>query len=600
MKVFKLPQLPETSVNNIKKTNELFLKYGLQLIKGSVKPYFADEFVRQQLKFIFNQPKYLKTYNRYSQMVLFFNEFEPRIGDEYVKKDVKTFVQNMKDANVYDTLQNSYLTDQTIRSRKDFQALLNARTENENQFSGDTEVVLDMDEGDWDSLIRSFIKNYFQKLPDTPDISPRNNNNNNNNNVQPQVIPMVSSPSSSSIWTPDFLNKIEQIVKSGTSYLNNFANGLSVRLGDSKTYHCYAYGVNLVNKDVSSFEEFVRKNNHLGKAFFTEIMPLLVAEEQKKPPQVTGGISLIGVNQTPIFPVSHVPTYIEDEAYLLSIINKEFIRAPSLQQGVDHDYVFGVLDEACFTMILSPSVVGALNRAKAIINRIEGCETFTLKELIMSPAISDVFQFRVAYEFLQSTGANAYVGRHAQTKFGKVDNTVFNLSAGYQQRKMLAAEFETSTYWLQDVHRVINPRLNELEQFIRECEYKLDTIEINLNDQEKIDIDTRFTKPLLDLEDKKAVNPAIIVDISNVNQYEIGTNSRKYFLKQYTRGLSNHRLSQLIHSRELDISLGLNNGTFKFTIKDDSELSNLNTLLRMRLAKSQLNYMPKYLLVHYE
>jgi hypothetical protein len=295
-----------------------------------------------------------------------------------------------------------------------------------------------------------------------------------------------------------------------------------------------------------------------------------------------------------------------------------------------------------------------LDVSRAQINRIQGCETFTLKELIMSDGVKDIFQLRVMYNFLLGNGGYAY----ADSTFGKVNGSRYNISAGIKQRALLASQFECSTFWFQDVVRQKNPRIVEIENYVNELENQINVIRSRYTllfvgnvDQANLDI---WKQELLDWE--KAINnklfndknkemekkQTIVKELSDEidfailksrieddyrNNSELIILKRVYFILYFGKMLRNSQLSRWIETRKLrlifkqklisktptqpkhkeyetnDIELqsyypmnALNNNPW--VLFDEKEY--LNRLLRLNIAKTQLENMPKNVLVHYE
>lgn len=74
-------------------------------------------------------------------------------------------------------------------------------------------------------------------------------------------------------------------------------------------------------------------------------------------------------------------------------------------------WAFECMGSAIFRRVLNTTSLAAYEVALAHVNRIPGCASFTMKELICSPGVSDMFAFLVAANFLSSGKKNhAHLG----------------------------------------------------------------------------------------------------------------------------------------------------------------------------------------------
>jgi len=593
MKTFKLPQQAETTVNNVKKTGELFKKYNLATISA---PYAAEPTLIAKLEYFADPLTPIP--NKYNGkdvgIVYFLDEFqahlEPKTKD-LVLKIVTKWKQNKQ-------LKKEYRLDQNLNNNSTYVDL--KKQEN----SSDPEKTDTGQDFEWEKEMEKLVKVYFlvQNLPQVPTTVP-NSPKVSNNNTQPPVVQKkpkvdtttvvttVSPAPIVSIWNTEFLDKVERVVQGGLGYFDTFLNGLASFLGDKKSYFYYKYEAKVIDKNVSSMEEFVRKNSHLGRNFFTEVMPLLMTEELTNKERTTRDREIQLIGDDNIFPVAQVPGYIEDEEFILTLVNRDFVRGPSPEQGVDHDYIYGILDEATFTAVCEPAVMGAILTAKAQINRIPGKENFTLKELMMSPGVFDMFQQRVSFVFLSGSGGYAYAGKSSSTQFGKVNGTTFNVSVGLKQREALAANMECSGYWFQDVYRVQNPRIKELEEFVAKCGAELKRILANLN--VSLNRNREIRGGARNLTDQNPQDPSQLYPPYAFNNLNV--EEKLIFLDEFCIGVKISLLSKLasiagkLTVRNVDIEL--KDGTQKLFVK---------TAFRLRLAQNQLLHVPNFVLVHYE
>ncbi len=584
MKKFALPQQKETSVNNLTKMSELFKKYNLCQIG---KLYQFDDTIKELIvEFVKNPPK---VYSKQLGALMFLYEFLANIGSR--PDDLKKVVQGIFNDNRF---REPY---EILVFKSDEYKLLKEQAEREEiqkQLAAKGDSVEDSN-FPWDERITKFI---YENFLDT---------------TKPTVAPTVTHGVISSIpglvpsiWHPEFFDRVEAVVKGGLSYFDTFLSGLAPMLGDKQSYHLYKYQYKVIDRSVTSLEEFVRKNSHLGRNFFVEVMPLLMSEEQIRMKEIAKqekmNEELIGADPN-IFPSLKIPKLVEDEAYLLELVNNNFVRGGSTTQGVDHDYVYGVLDEATFWGIGEPAVMGAIKDARDEINALPGCESFTLKELMMSPVVATKFQLYVSYLMQRGSGGYAYAGRAYVSKFGKVNGTTFNVSAGTKQRNLLALNMEGCQYWFQDVKKIKNPRIEELENFIQAVNQEREKIigkDIGFNDAQK-----KYATFLLIKMAKE--NPDYFVE----KYFGKDTAAQSTFLSEEDHRklklqfvCENMKLSKLINGKnEGKISIeNENDGTVLLldTRPGSNFFNYLDLSIHWRIATNQLKFMPKNILVHYE
>jgi hypothetical protein len=258
------------------------------------------------------------------------------------------------------------------------------------------------------------------------------------------------------------------IVRSGLGSLYYFVGMLATTLGEHDVRSYYKWrGANAdldvlqdpIQKGAKTKEEFIRKNSHLGR-------PLLefVLEQTNK------------VSKSFLEPVDadiNVPRSVEDERTVLDLLNSSFVNQNAMSaQG---KWIFGAIDEAVFAAILNDTTVGALRLAHSKLKRIPNCRDFTLKELIFSDGVNDIFAKFVGWEFLQASGGNAY--SKGITSRGMVKGSTFMLSAGFDTRRALFAQVETAQIWFQDVRRVMNPEYAEIAAFALAQKDEIDEME---------------------------------------------------------------------------------------------------------------------------
>lgn len=258
----------------------------------------------------------------------------------------------------------------------------------------------------------------------------------------------------------------ENVLQMGLSYVNDFVGMLGTRLADRDLRNYYKWkgkGATQevlqspleIDTNVTSIEDLIRKNMHLGREMCAVILDQYrIFKEKEVKVKIENSINLDTAfgfalqSHGDALDVLLETQGIEDETG--GFIN-----------GVKKDWVFGLLDLSAVAHILSVGTMGAMSLAVGQIRRIPGCAKFTLKQLLMSEGVRDIFAIFVAYQYLMSSGGNAYAGRASSQ--GNAKGTTFMLSAGLETRKMLYAQIETAQYWFRDVYETDNPVRKQLE-----------------------------------------------------------------------------------------------------------------------------------------
>lgn len=283
----------------------------------------------------------------------------------------------------------------------------------------------------------------------------------------------------------------ERILSMGASVLHEFIGMLGTRLADRDVRKYYVWKSkecpqqNLLEVEgVNSIEELVQKNRHLGK----EVLRAIVEQYTEFDPSSPFVSPFSTADEDYLFsddvlpPLPPVPAVVKVESQLIGPLFTP-------QQGADttaldrllsseddggfvtgekRQWVFGALDLAAFEHILSVGSIGAMSLALGMIHRIRGCERFSLKQLLLSEGVRDIFAIFVAFQYVMTSGGNAYAGR--ASTMGSAKGTTYMLSAGLETRRMLFAQIETAQYWFQDVYEAPNPMYQQVENQIRAVE----------------------------------------------------------------------------------------------------------------------------------
>lgn len=270
----------------------------------------------------------------------------------------------------------------------------------------------------------------------------------------------------------------QHILQMGLSYVHEFVGMLGTRLADRDVRSYYKWKGKGATQDelqsplevdgsVKTIQDLIRKNMHLGREMCAVILDQYnVLNGPTLTPPVPPDLAkaqLIGVD-VPLDLNDVFGFDLQKHGDALDILLKtEGIEDETggFVTGVKKDWVFGLLDLSAFAHILSVGTMGAMSLAVGQIRRIPGCAKFTLKQLLMSEGVRDIFAIFVAFQYLMSSGGNAYAGRSSSQ--GKANGTTFMISAGLETRKMLYAQVETAQYWFRDVYEVDNSLYKGLE-----------------------------------------------------------------------------------------------------------------------------------------
>lgn len=255
---------------------------------------------------------------------------------------------------------------------------------------------------------------------------------------------------------------MDRIVRSGLQYLYSTVSAIAVKLGDHDTRRYYKWkgvGVSLddlqspIVRGASTPAEFIKNNAHLGKPLLKIALETYQEGRQLLFPTAESSAS-IGVP---------IPVSVQDEITIMNLLDSIVIPNGSVP-AVQTDWVFSVMDDSIFHFLLDASCVAAMGMAVSLIRRIPNCRQFSLKQLIMSEDVRDVFALLTAYQFLLASGGSAYAGSTASAG-GKVKGTNLMVSAGLKTRELLSAQVMCAQDWFTQVYAMRNPRKRELETY---------------------------------------------------------------------------------------------------------------------------------------
>ena len=302
----------------------------------------------------------------------------------------------------------------------------------------------------------------------------------------------------------------ENISRMGLSYVYEFVGMVSTRLADRDVRSYYAWKEKdsslaelqspIEKRNVKTIGDLIGNNMHLGQnacaVIYSQYQKLL--ENEKKLLSIeagTGGTTTVRRITTTdaqgrqtkrrekvTVEEAQEPSF-RDDLQRQGDLLYTFLKNNDIElqtggfvedQGDKKEWMYSVLDLSAFQHILSAGSFGAMSLALGQIRRIPGCEKFTMKQLIMSEGVRDIFAIFVAFQYLLSSGGNAYAWRTGSSERGMAKGSPFMVSAGLETRKMLYAQVETAQYWFRDVYEMENPiyanlkkQKNDLEEWIR-------------------------------------------------------------------------------------------------------------------------------------
>ncbi len=182
---------------------------------------------------------------------------------------------------------------------------------------------------------------------------------------------------------------------------------------------------NMVERGAKSVEELIDLNAHLGRPFLASFFA--AAQE--------------GTLQKNVFAAASISEASKSAA-------EQAIRALEERAG-EEDFAslwaFQVINEHAWSRILSNSTYAAMCMARSKLNRIEGCESFTLRELICSEQVMDMFAFMVSIEWLTSGDA---MDAGARTSRRGANTKYFNVN---KYRDLLGNMSYTCNIWFEAV-----------------------------------------------------------------------------------------------------------------------------------------------------
>ncbi len=284
---------------------------------------------------------------------------------------------------------------------------------------------------------------------------------------------------------------LRDIVVRAMEPLVRFVGAVAVK---SRRDYIRASMKNVVSEGAQTVVEFVDANGHLGRTLLSKYLdqaptePPQAAQEQQQvagPARATvGGVAesgpaapvqapfdLADLDQSPAYLAARFqkPTarYLRQrirderdpqirrglEQHLMRVTALETLEDRALEMAFAPAWAFEVLGDPLWRRIVDNTTLAAMNMAHAKVRRIEGCSSFTLKELICSDDVSDQFAFLVAAEWLNAGDDSTTTSRQRGAR-----GRYLNLN---MYRTTLGNELYVCSIWFESVYARANPLLHE-------------------------------------------------------------------------------------------------------------------------------------------
>jgi hypothetical protein len=226
--------------------------------------------------------------------------------------------------------------------------------------------------------------------------------------------------------------------------------------------------LNVVVPGARTVEEFIDKNRVLGTRLLTAYISTYEPPSQQvnQKEEKSGFVPLkacfdLNRDMDPIY----LENLIVHNGQTTRALNRalEHIGLTEVERQFAPAWALQVMGDGIFRSVLSVTCLGAFEAALAQVRRVPGCSTFTLKELICSPQVSDQFAFLVSSTFLASGDDN--MGQRGNSKA-----VYLNVM---RMRRLLGDQIYTCKIWFESVYAAPNPLLAEFE---REKKRRLDAL----------------------------------------------------------------------------------------------------------------------------
>lgn len=140
---------------------------------------------------------------------------------------------------------------------------------------------------------------------------------------------------------------------------------------------------------------------------------------------------------------------------------RELLKAASTEMAFAPAWAWECMGSAVWRRFVSVDALAAIQMAHSQVNRIKGCERFSVKELVCSHEVHDQFAFLVAYNYL-STSDTQPGRKDSAAKQGNGTMTYMNIE---HLRRMLSSKVLTCHVWFEThVQRRTNPLLSAFDR----------------------------------------------------------------------------------------------------------------------------------------
>ncbi len=272
--------------------------------------------------------------------------------------------------------------------------------------------------------------------------------------VQP-TIPSTAPPLGAQIKILEA--EMERIVKKGLQPVYLFVSMLATETTGGGGAADYYNTKSPIVKGAKDFEEFASNNSHLG-----EELLMLAAQSIKRGTKL---FAPIGVD------VAQVPSSVTDDEMARNL--RDLVMSDDTRQ----QWVFGALDDQVLSYLLADTTIGAMHLGMSRLNRIPGCEDFTLRQILLSPGVRDNFAILCALQYVLGAGGNAYVKGISSGGGGRVRGTSFMVSAGMETRRTLLHKLDVLQFWFRDAYKTMNAAYTALENYIKNVNAEIAQLE---------------------------------------------------------------------------------------------------------------------------
>lgn len=301
------------------------------------------------------------------------------------------------------------------------------------------------------------------------------------NNVPRQLFTSVV-PDANQIFLKKLMKELSVLVREGMQPVYTFLGMVAVRLGMNSPASLYKYHKSrrdeelearqdpVVKTDATNVQEFLVNNRHLGRPLLELFLRAALKKENllgtdKQSAQTFDQFWDSRNREPEIVHRAEQSTFV---GALVDQADQDFLNAyldrvmPANVVAYGAQWIYGALDFEAVRYVVDNTCWGAIAMALSQLRRIPNCANYELKQLMLSSGVSDQFAFLCAVAFLTGSGGNASMGRVGVNQNGKLNNTTYNLTAGFKTRVNIAAQMECARYWFERVFEEDNPSYTKM------------------------------------------------------------------------------------------------------------------------------------------